>query len=106
MSPDTFRRGVLASFRGQATFGEETKIATLDGRVIDVLFNATGCDPFSDGFRHFVYSFWDITEFNRNQEKLQQLQAEFARAARISVLGQLTASIAHQVNQPARLLGG
>jgi PAS domain S-box-containing protein len=100
VSPGSFRRGVLASFRGHATFEEETKIATLDGRVIDVLFKTTRFDPFSDGFRHFVHSFWDITEFKRSQEKLQQLQAEFARAARISVLGQLTASIAHEVNQP------
>jgi C4-dicarboxylate-specific signal transduction histidine kinase len=31
---------------------------------------------------------------------LQQLQAEFAHAARVSMLGELTASIAHEVSQP------
>jgi C4-dicarboxylate-specific signal transduction histidine kinase len=32
--------------------------------------------------------------------KLQRVQAEFAHAARLSMLGELTASIAHEVNQP------
>ena len=31
---------------------------------------------------------------------LQKVQAEFAHAARVSMLGELTASIAHEVNQP------
>ena len=42
----------------------------------------------------------DITERVRAQEKLQRVQAEFAHAARLSMLGELTASIAHEVNQP------
>ena len=31
---------------------------------------------------------------------LQRVQADFAHAARVSMLGELTASIAHEVNQP------
>ena len=31
---------------------------------------------------------------------LQQVQSEFAHAARVSMLGELTASLAHEVNQP------
>jgi C4-dicarboxylate-specific signal transduction histidine kinase len=42
----------------------------------------------------------DITERVRAQEKLQQVQADFAHAARLSVLGELAASIAHEINQP------
>src|SRR5271156_3071069 len=34
------------------------------------------------------------------QTKLSRMQAEFAHAARVSMLGELTASIAHEVNQP------
>ena len=39
-------------------------------------------------------------EFGRAQERLQQVQADFAHAARLSVLGEIAASIAHEVNQP------
>ena len=42
----------------------------------------------------------DITERVRAQEMLQQSQTNFAHAARIATLGELTASIAHEVNQP------
>jgi C4-dicarboxylate-specific signal transduction histidine kinase len=44
--------------------------------------------------------FVDDTDRLLAQEKLHQIQSEFARAARISTLGELTASIAHEVNQP------
>jgi C4-dicarboxylate-specific signal transduction histidine kinase len=46
----------------------------------------------------------DISERVSAQEALQRLQAEFAHAARISMLGELTASIAHEVNQPLAAL--
>jgi C4-dicarboxylate-specific signal transduction histidine kinase len=44
--------------------------------------------------------FVDDTDRLLAQEELHQVQSEFARAARISTLGELTASIAHEVNQP------
>src|SRR4030095_9839322 len=40
------------------------------------------------------------TEEVRAEEQLQRVRADFAHAARISMLGELTASIAHEVNQP------
>jgi C4-dicarboxylate-specific signal transduction histidine kinase len=42
----------------------------------------------------------DITERVQARDKLQRVQADFAHAARMSMLGELTASIAHEVNQP------
>ena len=42
----------------------------------------------------------DITERKRSEEKLQQTQAELAHINRTTTLGELTASIAHEVNQP------
>jgi C4-dicarboxylate-specific signal transduction histidine kinase len=42
----------------------------------------------------------DLTERIRAQAMLQHLQAEFAHTARISMLGELTASIAHELKQP------
>jgi PAS domain S-box-containing protein len=42
----------------------------------------------------------DITERTRAEEALQQAQADLARLNRVMLLGEMTASIAHEVNQP------
>lgn len=42
----------------------------------------------------------DITERRQAQHALLEAQAELAHAARVATLGELTASIAHEVNQP------
>ena len=42
----------------------------------------------------------DVTERKRAEEALQRVQAELAHATRVMTLGELTASIAHEVNQP------
>jgi len=42
----------------------------------------------------------DITEGKRAAEALREVQTELAHANRVAALGQLTASIAHEVNQP------
>jgi C4-dicarboxylate-specific signal transduction histidine kinase len=41
-----------------------------------------------------------MEEQRRTEETLQATRAELARAARITTIGELTASIAHEVNQP------
>jgi PAS domain S-box-containing protein len=42
----------------------------------------------------------DITERKRAEEALRQTQAELAHVTRVMTMGALTASIAHEVNQP------
>jgi PAS domain S-box-containing protein len=42
----------------------------------------------------------DITERKQAEEALRQAQAELARVSRVTTMEQLTASIAHEVNQP------
>jgi PAS domain S-box-containing protein len=42
----------------------------------------------------------DLTEHIRASEALQQAQAELAHVTRVTTLGELTASIAHEINQP------
>ncbi len=97
--PDAFRRGLESRWRGEPTHQEETKIMTLDGRVIDVLMSATRPGLINDPDMSLV-GIIDITERMRAREMLQRMQADFAHAARVSMLGELTASIAHEVNQP------
>jgi PAS domain S-box-containing protein len=97
--PDTFRRTMESRFRGLPTFQEETKFVTLDGREIDVLFTAARLESIR-GRGIGLGGAIDITDRIRAQERLQQVQADFAHAARLSVLGEIAASIAHEVNQP------
>ncbi|WP_041536388.1 sensor histidine kinase [Parvibaculum lavamentivorans] len=42
----------------------------------------------------------DVTERNQAQDSLNLARAELAHATRVATLGELTASIAHEVNQP------
>ena len=42
----------------------------------------------------------DITERKRAEEALHKAQAELAHVTRVATLGEMTASIAHEVNQP------
>ena len=42
----------------------------------------------------------DVTERKRAEEQVQKTQAELAHVARVTTMGELTSSIAHEVNQP------
>jgi C4-dicarboxylate-specific signal transduction histidine kinase len=86
-------------FRGEPSFEEETQMVTWDGRAIDVLFITARVGPSGD-FEVSLVGSIDISERVRAQEAVRKLQAEFAHAARVSILGELTASIAHEINQP------
>lgn len=48
----------------------------------------------------FVGAVMDITARTKAYAALQEAQAELAHAARLSVLGELAASIVHEINQP------
>jgi PAS domain S-box-containing protein len=42
----------------------------------------------------------DITELKRSEEELREAQAVLAHVSRVATMGELTASIAHEINQP------
>src|SRR5882672_3743176 len=48
----------------------------------------------------FVGTSTDVHDLREVQEELRNTQAEFARITRVVTMGELTASIAHEVNQP------
>jgi PAS domain S-box-containing protein len=48
----------------------------------------------------FIGTVMDVTERRRAEEALRESQAALARVSRVAVLGELTASIAHEINQP------
>ncbi|MFC0576715.1 sensor histidine kinase [Paraburkholderia solisilvae] len=98
-SPSTLRRAFESRYHGDTRFEEEMKVATLDGRVIDVLCMLSRARPL--GFHTpTLCALIDISERVRTRDKLQQLETDLAHAGRISLLGELMASIAHEINQP------
>jgi PAS domain S-box-containing protein len=46
----------------------------------------------------------DVTESKRAKDALRDAQSEIARASRLTAMGQLTASIAHEINQPLQAI--
>jgi PAS domain S-box-containing protein len=48
----------------------------------------------------YIGTTMDITERRRGEEALRNAQADLTRVARLTTMGELTASIAHEINQP------
>jgi len=53
-----------------------------------------------DGRLEYIGAVQDVTSLRRSEEALGKVRSELAHVARVSSLGTLTASIAHEVNQP------
>jgi PAS domain S-box-containing protein len=68
-----------------------------DGSRVPVLLGATTFGDLQDEGVAFVL---DLTERKHAEEALRKAQAELAHVTRVTTLGELTASIAHEVNQP------
>jgi PAS domain S-box-containing protein len=98
-SDRTFLGALVAFANGEPFYEGETDLIALDGRRIPVLFTIT-FPAGADGDRNVLAFVVDITERRQSQDALLAAQAELAHAARVATLGELTASIAHEVNQP------
>jgi len=90
---------LLGLVEGRDVVEAETRLSTLFGRPLDVILRATLVPDGEPWSRALVMAF-DETERKEARAKLAQTSAELAHASRVSMLGQLAASIAHEVNQP------
>jgi C4-dicarboxylate-specific signal transduction histidine kinase len=71
----------------------------LDGSRLDVLYTvAMPADR--EQLDVVLVSIMDVTARRRAEDGLHQAQAELAHVSRVATLGELTVSIAHEVNQP------
>jgi PAS domain S-box-containing protein len=75
----------------------EKEYVRKDGRRVPVLVGAAVFEGRQDEGVAFVL---DLTERKCAEEALRQAQAELAHVTRVATLGELTASIAHEINQP------
>lgn len=98
-APDTAKRVITAHFEDRRNYVETMKLRTFDGELRDVELSVTYPTP-PDRLDVTILSLVDITERLRTEAQLRQIEADYTRAARISMLGELATSIAHEVNQP------
>ena len=76
----------------------EHRIVMPDGRIKNIHVVAHAGEALDR--LEYIGALMDITDAKQAQEALQQTQAELAHVTRVTTLGELTASIAHEVNQP------
>jgi PAS domain S-box-containing protein len=88
-----------ASFYGEPSVRTLTQMRTLSGDAIDVLYTRSASSTLRSAGQ-LLLAIVDMTDKVQAQNALAEMQATFAHAARVSSLGELTASIAHEVNQP------
>lgn len=98
-SPATFKRAIISRYNGDRQFTEETKLRTFDGRTIDAVFTIA-FPPADDRMGRSLLCIVDITNLRSAEAQLKKIQADFAHAARVSMLGELMAALAHELNQP------
>ncbi len=96
---DVFARELLAIAEGRTSFASETVVQSLQGHRLAVLLTMT-FPPQPAQLDSVLVSIMDITERKRAEEALRRAQAELAHVTRVTTLGELAASIAHEINQP------
>jgi len=77
----------------------EYRLLMPDG-AIKHLYVVASAGRDQDGELEYIAAVQDVTPRRQSEEALTKARSELARVARVSSLGALTASIAHEVNQP------
>ncbi len=92
-----FERVLAAEIDG---YTADKRFLGKDGRIVHSVM-AARCVRRTDGSAdYFIGLVQDITERKLAQEALGEARAELARVMRVTTMGELAASIAHEVNQP------
>jgi len=97
-------REFLGAVRAGRDVDLEYRIVCQDGEVKYIHGRAHPVFGSSGELTEYVGTVEDITERRHGEESLSNMQSELARATRAITLGQLMASIAHEVNQPLAAL--
>ncbi|KAA0590477.1 signal transduction histidine kinase [Azospirillum lipoferum] len=91
-----------AMVRGDTVCQGERVLHTKDGRVVPILWRASlpagPADP--DAYSRLYFFAVDVSELKRVQDALMAAQANLSHAGRLSLVGELAASLTHEVSQP------
>jgi PAS domain S-box-containing protein len=84
-------------------FNHEYRLLMPDSSVKHVQVVARAVEDQADQLE-FIGAVMDVTESKRLEEQMHQARMDLAHVARVMTLGELTAAIAHEVNQPLTAL--
>ena len=89
----------LTSWRHLTAFEFEYRMIAADGRIVWIHDMVNVTRP--DGEPAVLYGFMiDVTERKRADEEMRQLREQIAHVSRVATMGELAASVAHELNQP------
>jgi PAS domain S-box-containing protein len=94
-----FQQNVERAVRDGKDFALEHRLQLHDGSVKYLQIVAHPSRNESDDLE-FVGAVMDVTERKRSEDALDRLRLDLAHVSRVSTLGQMAASIAHEINQP------
>jgi PAS domain S-box-containing protein len=86
--------------RGERVDHFETVRMRKDGSLLDVALTISPIKDAADRVVGASKLARDITERKRAEEALRQAQADLAHVSRVTTMGELTASLAHEIRQP------
>jgi len=87
------------ALRERRRFQYEYRMVLGDGSIKH-LYSAGRPDVSGSGELEYVGVVMDISERRRAEEALRTAQAELTRVGRLTTMGELAASLAHEINQP------
>jgi PAS domain S-box-containing protein len=93
-------RALTEAINGGARYEMEYRVLPCDGEVRVVHSQGDVTRDESGRARRIFGIMQDITERKRAEEELRQTQADLVRATRVTTMGELAASLGHEINQP------
>lgn len=94
-----FQRVLETIWSGGSSFSAEAHLQRLDGSTIPVSYSIT-FSPERPQLDRVVIGITDLTALHQAQESLSESRRALAHATRLTTMGELTASIGHELNQP------
>jgi PAS domain S-box-containing protein len=85
---------------GQGFAMEVRSLRAQDGAYRWHLIQAVALRDSEGGVRRFIGTTTDIDDQKRTEEALRQSQGDLARINRVTTMGELTATLAHEISQP------
>jgi PAS domain S-box-containing protein len=93
------QRQLDGALQGEQHFDYEYRLKLPDGEIKDIHVRAHR-QAYETGEKKLVGALMDVTATKQAQEALQIAQTALAHVTRVTMLGEMTTSIAHEVNQP------
>jgi PAS domain S-box-containing protein len=101
--PDDLHRCIEiyeTSFVARQAFTMEYRLRRFDGQYGAILDHGVPRFEEDGTFLGYIGSCMDVTERKRTEIELQRNREELTHVARVSTMSELTASVAHELNQP------